>query len=74
MPHRIRAMGLRPFVAAAWRGVSSEIGRAEVLIVVGVVLVTVGLWPHLSRGALVVPGLVCLWLALAPVPVSPRKG
>lgn len=67
-------MGLRRLGEAVWRGVSSEIGRAEVLILLGVVLVSVGLWPHLGRAALVVPGLVSLWLALAPVTVPSRKG
>ena len=67
-------MGLRRLVEAAWRVVSAEIGRAEVLIVLGVALVTVGLWPQLGRGALVVPGVISLWLALAPVAVPSRKG
>lgn len=67
-------MSQRRLVEAAWRGVSSEIGRAEVLILAGVTLVTVGLWPQFGRGALVVPGLISLWLAMAPVTVPSRKG
>jgi hypothetical protein len=47
-------MGLRRLVEAAWRGVSSEIGRAELLILLGVALITVGLWPQWGRMTLVV--------------------
>lgn len=36
----------------------------EILVAVGLALVTVGLWPVAGRSALVVPGLVLLWIAL----------
>lgn len=74
MAHRIGAMGLRRAFTAVWSGVSAEIGRAEVLMLLGVTLVTVGLWPHFGRATLVVPGALALIIALAPMLVPFRKG
>ena len=48
-------------VAAA---VVAVIGVDELLIVVALTLVTVALWPRFGRQALLVPGLVVLWVAL----------
>ena len=48
-------------IAAAWRAV---LGADELLVVVGLVLLTAGLWPIADQGALVAPGLVLLWIAL----------
>jgi len=36
----------------------------ELAVATGAALVTVGLWPHLRVTALIVPGLVLLWIAL----------
>lgn len=46
----------------AWIG--SMIGVDELLLAVALTLVTVGSWPLLGRGALVVPGIVLLWIVL----------
>lgn len=36
----------------------------EILIVIGLVLILIALWPWVGRGALVVPGVVLLWFGL----------
>ena len=38
--------------------------RDEVVVLVGLALVTAALWPRFEQGALLVPGLVLLWVAL----------
>lgn len=70
----LRAMSLRRILGELCRGVSSEIGRAEILIIAGLGLITVGLWPHVGRSALIAPGVIILVLALAPFRVTPKKG
>jgi hypothetical protein len=67
-------MSLRRALETAWRGVSSEIGRPELLILTGITLISVGLWPYWGRATLVVPGVIALAIALAPLAVSFRKG
>ena len=65
-------MSLRRIGGAAWGAVSAEIGRSELLLIIGMTLVTVAVWPLWGRTALVVPGLISLAIALAPVVA--RKG
>lgn len=65
MMRRMSALGL-----VVWRGVTAFLGPEEAVLLVALVLVTVGLWPLAARWAgsgwtaLLVPGLVLLWLAL----------
>jgi hypothetical protein len=40
------------------------VGVDDVVLVLGLVLLTVGLWPVLERVALAVPGAVLVWLVL----------
>lgn len=47
--------------AAAIAGI---VGVDELLLVVGLVLITAGLWPVLDAVAFAVPGAVVLWIAL----------
>lgn len=61
-------------------GLSAVFGAEEVLLVLALVLVTAGLWAVVGRGALTVPGVVLLWIAMpsrAPFvskpPVDPRR-
>ena len=65
------------------REVCAWVGRQvdEILVAGGLALVTVGLWPIVGRSALVVPGLVLLWIALpqrvafvARTPDKPKGG
>jgi hypothetical protein len=44
--------------------VALEIGLDEVVLVIALTLITVALWPTFGRAALLLPGLVLLWLAL----------
>lgn len=44
--------------------VVSVVGVDELLLVVALALVTVALWPRFERLALLVPGLVILWVVL----------
>jgi hypothetical protein len=50
--------------AAALAGVGSAVGAEEILLVLGLALLTVGLWPVVGVSALVVPGVVLIWLVL----------
>lgn len=55
----------RAAAAAAVRvWIGSMLGVDELLLAVALTLVTVGSWPLLGRGALVVPGIVLLWIVL----------
>lgn len=67
------------------RFLSSELGREELAIAVGLGLVAYGLWGAWRPGAFLVPGLVILWIALpsrpafverlaVPAARKPRKG
>ena len=47
-----------------WRIVVREIDADVVGLVLALALLTAGLWPDLQRRALVVPGIVLLWLIL----------
>lgn len=51
-----------PLVAA----VRSAMGVDELVLVLALTLTTGGLWTWLAWGALVVPGVVLLWLVLPP--------
>lgn len=43
---------------------ADAVGRDEILLVLGLVLIAAGLWQVWTPGALLVPGLVMLWLTL----------
>jgi len=52
--------------------------RQELLVALAIGLLTYGLWPVIGRPALIVPGLVILWVALPtrrrfvePMPAPP---
>lgn len=82
---------VRKVVGDAWNAVARGLwavvttvvsDRDEVVALLGLVLVTVALWPTFARGALLIPGLVCLWVALPqraaflksqPVPPTVRR-
>lgn len=60
---------------------SREVGRDELLLGLGLLLLTGGLWARVGPVALVAPGLVLLWIALPPrwafvvrQPETPGKG
>lgn len=42
----------------------AAIGVDVLVLILGLVMVTVGLWPWIGRGALLVPGVVLTWLSL----------
>jgi hypothetical protein len=44
--------------------VADVIGPDEILLAAGLTLVTVALWPVMGRVALIVPGVVLLWIAI----------
>ena len=44
--------------------VTQAVGWDEALLLLGLILLTAGLWPVLHRGALSAPGVVLLWIAL----------
>lgn len=44
--------------------VRALVGLDELLLLVGVGLMLTGLWPTIGVGALVVPGVVLVWIAL----------
>ena len=46
----------------------------EIVLVVGLTLVVVALWPSLNRLALIVPGLVLIWYAAPSRGPFVRKG
>ena len=48
--------------SAAWVG--RTIGAEELVLAAGLTLVTIGLWPVVGQAALVVPGVVLVWVAL----------
>lgn len=48
----------------AWRAVLTIVGADELALSVALVLIVIGLWPLVGRVALLVPGLVLLWIAL----------
>lgn len=50
--------------AAVWRAITAVIGADELLVCVGLGLLTAGLWSLVQESALVAPGLVLLWIAL----------
>lgn len=62
---RLRAT-LRTSSARVHRAVRSVIGVDEALLLTGVGLIVVALWPVLGRLTLVIPGAVIVWLALPP--------
>lgn len=45
-------------------GVSAVLGVDELLILVGLGLLTAGLWSLVEQAALIAPGLVLLWIAV----------
>lgn len=49
---------------ALWRSITRIVGRDELTLIAGVVLVTVAIWPALGRLALLPAGLVLVWLGL----------
>ena len=55
-------------LAALWKATSSVIGLDECFLIVALALVTTGLWALIGRGALVVPGIVLLWIVLPSRP------
>lgn len=55
-------VGLLGWFVRGW--IASLIGRDELTLAVGLVLVTVSLWPVLGAGALLPAGIVLLWLGL----------
>lgn len=48
--------------------VSQEIGAAEVISAIGLVLLTAGLWRLSPAAALTVAGVILLWIGLPPRP------
>ena len=53
-------------VRRGWTGASAALrsNAEELVVTVGLVLITVGLWPLLGLSALVVPGATLVYLAL----------
>lgn len=49
----------------AWLAIiRAEVGREELLLALGLVLVTIALWPVFAQGALIVPGTALIWIAM----------
>lgn len=44
--------------------IAAEVGRDEVLLVTGLALLVLGLWPIVGWASLIVPGGAFTWLAL----------
>jgi uncharacterized membrane protein len=55
---------VRKVLVAAARVVRSN--AEELAVAVGLVLITLGLWPHVGVAALVVPGAAIVWVWLPP--------
>ena len=51
-------------VRKAWQVVTRVVGPDEALCLVGLGLVTCGAWPVLGQAALVLPGVVVVWLTI----------
>lgn len=71
---------MRPRVERVFAAVSAVIGADELALIGALALLVVGLWPIVGRCALIVPGIVWLWLALpsrhplvSRPPVAPEK-
>lgn len=47
-----------------WIWISSVIGRDELTLLVGLGLLTAGVWPVLGVSSLAVPGAIVVWLVL----------
>lgn len=61
---------------AAAAAIAGEVGRDEVLLVIGLILLVIGLWPLAGWSSLTAPGGVCVWIALpsrAPMIVRPQS-
>lgn len=56
-------MAFSQIIARAYRAVSEEVGRTELLILTGSSLIVYALWGQLGRTVLVVPGVISLGLA-----------
>lgn len=67
-------MGFRRVMERVWLAISSEMGRTELLILLGSALIVAGLWDRIGRAALIVPGVVCLSLAALLVVPARRQG
>lgn len=57
-----------------WLARGAGCDRADVLVVLALLLISCGLWEVSRAAALAVPGVVLLWLALPPRPPFVRKG
>ena len=55
-------------LATRWKAITSVMGVDECLLIMALALVTSGLWVAIGRGALVVPGVVLLWIVLPSRP------
>lgn len=55
---------MRQRLEALGAAVRAEISRDEIVLAVGLILVTVALWPDFGIRSLIVPGAVFLWHAL----------
>lgn len=49
---------------AAAAAIAGEVGRDELLLVAGLTLSVIGLWPVVGWASLIVPGGALTWLAL----------
>ena len=57
-------MRLRLWLARAWAWCQRELDAELIVVVLGVTLITIGIWPLAGRLALIVPGAIAVWLAL----------
>lgn len=55
---------MRPRVERVIAAIVSVVGADELALIGALALLVAGLWPVLGQRALVVPGLVWLWIAL----------
>lgn len=60
----LRAAGAFLLVVRAWLRDQAQ----EIVLVIGLVLVAVALWPKVGQLALLVPGVVLIWYALPARP------
>ena len=51
-------------MSGRWRKITAAVGTAELMLVVGTILITVALWPAIDRLALLPGGAILVWLAL----------
>jgi hypothetical protein len=62
----MKAAVIRRWSRTAAAAIASVVGLDELVLVLGLVLVTVALWPLVGRVALIVPGAAAVWVSLPP--------